>query len=267
MIHNILKHSVMEIYKKSRLAQDMRRKNHLHSLLEGHVGAWGRCTDPPLHSGLGNRRRACGAERAKDRNTRHLSTEARGSEEEELETTGHGAEDRQGDGLSVDMFLNSISRCERGMRLNFTLINSLILKFLDHKNLVSVLSIEPIFRFARTLPLILVSGYIYLEKYMARVGVVFSDCSKLVKFFLVCCLIGLKFIYDTNCSTDSFLTSWDMAAVEVNYIEGLVLSTINYDIEISNNDIQRVLLQNGLLRGDSKSLDARFHEIIDSWRT
>lgn len=167
--------------------------------------------------------------------------------------------------LPMDLLLDSISMEEKGINFNFTLINSIVLKFLDHKRLASFLSIEPIFKFTEALPLTLVAGYIYLEKYVRKIRATFSDCSKLIKFFLVCCFIGSKFTYDTHYSSDSFLTEWKLMAKEINYIEGLVLSTINYDIEISNRDIQKVLIQNVFFSNDKKSLDSHFHEAIGWW--
>lgn len=158
--------------------------------------------------------------------------------------------------VSVDALLTSIER-EKGVRFNFSLINSLILRFLDHQRLHTYMPIEPLFRFAKALPLTLISGYIYLEKYIDKIKGTFSDCSLLVKFFFVCCLIGSKFVNDIH--ADAFLTGCSIALREVNYIEGLVLSTINYDIEISGRDVRRVLEDNAL--PGRRNLDIRFQEI------
>ncbi|CAD25562.1 hypothetical protein [Encephalitozoon cuniculi GB-M1] len=169
---------------------------------------------------------------------------------------------REYDGFPMDAFLASIFGQEKGSRLNFGLINSVILRFLDHKSIQSILPIESIFRLAKGLPLTLISGYIYLEKYVKRVRIVFGDCKKLIKFFLVCCFMGSKFIYDTQSPDDLLLREMDVTAREAFYIESLVLSVIDYDVEISNSDIRKVILRNRIFLGDKRRLNVQFDEAI-----
>ncbi|AFM98553.1 hypothetical protein EHEL_070260 [Encephalitozoon hellem ATCC 50504] len=166
-------------------------------------------------------------------------------------------------GFPMDEFLSSISERERRLRFNFSLINSVILRFLDHRNIRSILSIESIFRAARELPLVLISGYIYLEKYVKKVGAVFGDCKKLIKFFFGCCFMGSKFIYDTWHPDSLFIRG--MNSAEISRIEGLVLSAIDYDLEISNNDIRRVILQNKASLSNKEHLNAQFNRAIRTY--
>lgn len=166
-------------------------------------------------------------------------------------------------GFPMDMFLVSIFGHERGVRFNFGLINSVILRFLDHKATGSVLCVKSMFRLANELPLTLVSGYIYLEKYVKKIGGAFGDCKELVKFFLVCCLIGSKLIHDAgSCS----LTPSDLSMVprEASRAERAVLSAIDYDVEICNGDIRRVVLQNKVFLHAKESLDSCFDEAVRS---
>lgn len=167
--------------------------------------------------------------------------------------------------FATEALLSYTAESVIGTGFNLNLVNSLILRFVDHKSLNSFLSMKSIFRFARILPITLASGYIYLEKYMSRAKVAFSDCSMFVKFFFVCCLIGSKFIHDVRHPGDPLLTSWDLMANEVNYIEGLILSTINYDVEISSMDVRRLFLRSRMLSDDRKSLNTNFHEAVKHW--
>ncbi|AFN83274.1 hypothetical protein EROM_070230 [Encephalitozoon romaleae SJ-2008] len=163
-------------------------------------------------------------------------------------------------GFSMDEFLSSVLEKERGLRFNFSLINSVILQFLDHGSIRSILSIESIFRAAKELPLVLISGYIYLEKYVKKAGIVFYDCKKLIKFFFGCCLIGSKFIYDTRHPDDLFFVG--ISPAEIFRIEGSILSAIDYDLEISNDDIRKVILQNKASLSNKEHLNAQFNRAI-----
>ncbi|ADM11788.1 uncharacterized protein Eint_070240 [Encephalitozoon intestinalis ATCC 50506] len=172
---------------------------------------------------------------------------------------GSNASLRSYAGFPMDVFLVSIFGQERGIRFNFGLINSVILRFLDHRNVGSILLIESIFKVAQELPLVLISGYIYLEKYVKKIGIAFSNCKRLIKFFFVCCFMGLKFIFDGPSPSIRFLQ--EMNPREIFQIEKLVLSAIDYDLEISNGDIRRVFLQNKTLLSDKERLDEQFDKV------
>lgn len=163
-------------------------------------------------------------------------------------------------GFSMDGFLLSVLEKERGLRFNFGLINSVILQFLDHGRIKSILSIESIFRAARGLPLVLISGYIYLEKYVKKVGVLFDDCKKLIKFFFGCCFIGSKSIYDTRHPDNLLFVG--MSTAEIFRIEESILSAIDYDLEISNDDIRKVILQNKASLNNKEHLNAQFNRAV-----
>jgi hypothetical protein len=161
---------------------------------------------------------------------------------EEMESLGI-AQRQQRKENETGLLLQRITQEDGGTRFNIALLNSLILRFIDHKSFISFLNIEPLLGLARELPLILISGYIYLEKYIRALEAKFIDTPTMAKFFLACSLIGAKFMFDNCCFSAALLSELYFAPGEFRYIEGTILSTIRYELAISGQEIRQVILE------------------------
>ncbi|WUR03130.1 uncharacterized protein VNE69_03340 [Vairimorpha necatrix] len=88
--------------------------------------------------------------------------------------------------------------------------------------------------FKNILPLYLITGFIYLRKYLKNVKKGFRD-SILFKLFLTCIWMGIKNYNDLQ--IQDFLESYRCDYKEITFIEANILSKINYDIDITENEM------------------------------
>lgn len=88
------------------------------------------------------------------------------------------------------------------------------------------------------LPIYLISGYVYLRRYLNHR---LKDFKQLLKIFISCCWIAIKATNDNHISCKDLLDDYSIDPEEISFIEAHILSKINYDIEISKKDILEVI--------------------------
>lgn len=98
---------------------------------------------------------------------------------------------------------------------------------------------KPIYSCLRNiLPIYLISGYIYLRRYLDRR---LKDFKQLLKIFISCCWIAIKATNDSHISCKDLLVGYSIDPEEISFIEAHILSEINYDIEITKKEILEVI--------------------------
>ncbi|KAF9763279.1 hypothetical protein NGRA_1372 [Nosema granulosis] len=101
------------------------------------------------------------------------------------------------------------------------------------------LSYQPFFFYLNNiLPIYLISGYVYLRRYL---NCRLKDLKKLFKIFISCCWIAIKVTNDTHVTCNQVFGIYNIDPEEISFIEAHILSKINYDIEISKEEIYDVI--------------------------
>lgn len=110
------------------------------------------------------------------------------------------------------------------------IIGKIASRYLQNTNYISSL-----LELKNIVPLYLICGFIYLKRYLKNVRNKIKD-STLTKIFLTCCWIGVKIFNDTHVTCHDFLDNYNCDNKEITYIEAHILSSINYDLDISYTD-------------------------------
>jgi hypothetical protein len=179
----------------------------------------------------------------------------------EMMSTGR-IKERHSEEYETGLLLEEIAQEDGGCRFNLALLQTLILKSIDHK-IALFLNIDPLQRLTRELPLVLISGYVYLERYIKALKTKFVSYASLIKVFLACCLIGAKFMFDSHYPSTTLVSELGFVRGEMNYIEGAILSAIKYKLEIYNSDIKRVILEEGMYFWNKEVFESRFCRAMD----
>jgi predicted transcriptional regulator len=110
----------------------------------------------------------------------------------------------------------------------------IIYNFLETKDYSGILfrSLENV------LPIYLISGYIYLCRYLKCK---MSNLKDLSKIFFICCWISAKTTHDKHIPFDEMFINTDICTKDISYIEAHILSKINYDIEIYQEEVLRYI--------------------------
>lgn len=88
-------------------------------------------------------------------------------------------------------------------------------------------------RMASFHPRTLLLGYVLFSK--AATGLALS-LSEIPRLFLVCCIAASKTQYDGHVSNESFAGE-DLEVEEINYLEGLVLNRLQYEMRIGEDEV------------------------------
>lgn len=100
-------------------------------------------------------------------------------------------------------------------------------------------SILKLFRgFFSFLPFTLVRGYIYLKKYTRRFQHSVYHAHNLAHIYLACCLLALKYHSDHGLRNSELITGWNISISEFNFIEGLVLNGLEYNLCLADEEIE-----------------------------
>lgn len=127
----------------------------------------------------------------------------------------HNLEDFLSSAVSSEMILNALILKLIGCRATTVWINKL-------KSVVSFL------------PRTLLLGYILILRLTNSTLLELSD--GIPQVYLACCITASKSQYDSRVSNISFVSE-DMNVQKINYLEGLVLNYLKYEIGISSDDI------------------------------
>jgi hypothetical protein len=111
-------------------------------------------------------------------------------------------------------------------------ISDRVMRKIISRYLRSSIYISSLLELKNIVPLYLVCGFIYLRRYLKNVRNKIKD-SVLTKIFLTCCWIGVKNFNDTHVTCHEFLDNYKCDNREIAYIEAHILSSLNYDINIS----------------------------------
>lgn len=114
---------------------------------------------------------------------------------------------------------------------------SMVFNFLDKNE--SGFSLLKLFKgFCTFLPRTLINGYIYLKRYTGSFKHKFRKIDQLLKIYLACCVISNKYEVDVQIWNSEVVANWGIDLDEMNYLEALLINTLNYDLFISDEDYQ-----------------------------
>lgn len=93
--------------------------------------------------------------------------------------------------------------------------------------------------FCAFLPRTLLGGFIYVKRYSANFKYKFQKIENLIKIYLACCIISKKYELDSQTWSSEAARGWGLDVAEVNYLEALVLNGLDYNLHVSNSELQR----------------------------
>lgn len=108
----------------------------------------------------------------------------------------------------------------------------------------------------------LLIGYIYLRKYLIKIGQKNLNSLLLIKHYLSCCIIAQKYNDDVRIFNDFAISGWGFSVKEINYFEKHILRTLNYDLFVSCREIFRYLVSNRFICRSKNELKSIFYHVM-----